>query len=82
MSKETAGGETFSLELTFDSEGNVKDVATRTGKATVLGSSIPVEDLQKNGIKQCVPHTLLFGWGSPGCIYIRLPDGRYIRVCN
>ena len=82
--------ESFKLELVFGKEtGEIVDVIPLGGEApyppTVdqtepRPSHIPMQKLSEK-VKKAVNHSLLFTWGSPGCVTFKTKTG-YVTYCK
>ena len=70
------------VELVFDNKtGELLDVHSIEGRKTELGDRITIEDLMKAELSKFTTHTILFGWGSPGCTIYSTKYGGYIKIC-
>ena len=78
--------EEFKLKFKFKkSNGNMEDlvvVDTGSNSSIELGTEfIPVADFAESKITKIAVNTMVFGWGSPGCVYIKTASG-YKKVCS
>lgn len=81
MDKEDEIVDIFKVQLEFNSKGELVNVEAITGNKMVVGPHIPLNDMKKSRLNKFTNHAVLFGWGSPGCVYFYTKNGGYTRVC-
>ncbi len=80
--EELKEGEKISVTFIFSpTTGELIDVEPLTGEKCGLGKILDLEKLKKARITKLTDHTLLFGWGSPGCVIVKTKYGGYIKIC-
>ncbi len=81
--EEIKKGEMISVTFIFSqTTGELIDIKPIDGKEEELGNILDLEKLKKARITKLTDHTLLFGWGSPGCVIVKTKYGGYIKVCS
>jgi len=74
--------ESFKVELVFDTEtGDLKDVVALSGTGSSHGEKLDIERLSVAKLKKATNHSMMFAWGSPGCVVFKTSTG-YKLVCN
>ena len=74
--------ESFKVEMIFDDvTGDLVDVVAIDGVGSHHGNKVEISKLSGASLNKATSHSLLFAWGSPGCIVIRTSTG-YKQICN
>lgn len=74
--------ESFKVELIFDDmTGDLVDVVAIEGAESKHGDKVEIKKLSEARLNKATCHSLLFAWGSPGCIIIKTSTG-YKQICN
>jgi len=74
--------ESFKVELIFDDvTGDLVDVVALDGVSSQHGSKVEIGKLSGASLHKATNHSILFAWGSPGCIVFRTSTG-YKQICN
>jgi hypothetical protein len=74
--------ESFKVELIFDDEtGDLFDVVALEGVGSEHGKKVEIGKLSGAKLNKATSHSLLFVWGSPGCVVIKTSTG-YKQICS
>ena len=74
--------ESFRVELVFDTvTGDLVDVVALSGTGSDHGPKLDIERLSGAKLKKATNHSLMFAWGSPGCVVFKTSTG-YKQVCT
>ena len=74
------GHESFEVRLIFDNDGDLIDVEPLMVSKTPEGNHVKLETLTQGKMNKISSHTLMFSWGSPGCVIFKTKTG-YVRIC-